>query len=130
MTATHKLSVLAKKVRIEVKFGAELEWSKQDKWQQQANGYRCTLKYQGRRYSFDFWCGSGITRKPDAESCLECLLSDANSGELDFEQFCGDLGYDSDSRKAEQTWKAYQKTAARLKRLLGDDYDTFMYSER
>lgn len=127
MTAT--LKSLARKVRIETKWGASLDWDKQDEWQQNSNGWRCTLKYQGRRYTFDFWQGVAISEDPTAEGCLECLLSDANV-EADFHDFCREFGYDTDSRKAEATFKACLKVGKEMRRLLGDDFETFLYAER
>lgn len=38
-----------------------------------------------------------------------------------FEQFCGDFGYDTDSRKALQTYFAVQQEAADFRRLCRDD---------
>jgi len=124
------LKQLSRKVRIICQDGAKMDWNAQDEWQQKATGWHCTLRFQGRQYSFDFWQGPAITGEPTAEGCLECLLSDAQSGEQDFESFCGEFGYDQDSRKAEKTWQACQKTTAGLKRLLGDDYEAFLYADR
>ena len=38
-----------------------------------------------------------------------------------FEQFCGDFGYDTDSRKALKTYLAVQQEAADFRRLCRDD---------
>ena len=74
--------------------------------------------------------GSACTDEPDAAGVLECLLSDASGSDQTFEDFCGEFVYDDDSRKAKRIWKARQKTAKELERLLGDDFETFMYAER
>lgn len=130
MTTTTSLKSLAKKCRVSTVYGAKTPWDQQDEWQHNANGYRVTLRYQGRQFSFDFWMGSALRNEPDAESCLESLLSDARSGEQTFEEFCTESGCDADSRKAEKTWKACQKSGDGMKRLLGEDYETFLYAER
>lgn len=127
---TATLKSLSAKVRLDARFGARLPTSKQDNWQRSANGWTCTLRYQGRRYTFDYWQGSAISHDPDAEGCLECLLSDAQAGEQDFHNFCSDMGYDEDSRKAEATWRACQRTAREMRRLLGGDFDLFAQAER
>ena len=127
---TERLKTLARKVKITVRYGAHLDWDKQEDWQRQANSYHCTLRYKGRQYSFDYWCGVGIEREPDAETCLDSLLSDAQSGELSFEDFCGELGYDQDSRKAERIHNACHKASVSMQRLLGEDFLTFLYSDR
>lgn len=123
------LKQLVKKVRFSFD-GAKLDWAKQSEWQQEATGYRCTLKYKGRQYSFDFWQGPAISRDPDAAGCLDCLLSDAQGGRQSFEDFCGEFGYDTDSRSAEQTHKACEKVAEGLERLFGDEFETWLYADR
>ncbi len=61
---------------------------------------------------------------------LDCLLSDSQAGEQDFEEFCAEFGYDTDSRKAERTWKACRAQAPKVKRLLGEDFERFLYADR
>jgi len=39
----------------------------------------------------------------------------------DFADFCGEFGYDTDSRKAEGIYRACGRQAANLKRMLGED---------
>lgn len=124
------LKQLAKRVKLINQFGAKLDYDKQDDWQKKATGWNCTLRYQGRQHRFDFWQGPAISGEPDREGVLNCLLSDAQAGEQSFDEFCGEFGYDHDSRKAESTWKACQKTTDAIKRLLGSDYETFLYAER
>jgi len=128
-SATPTLKQLSRKARLTFAWGAKLDWDKQDGWQQNADGYSCCLHYQGRRYTFDFWQGIGISQDPTAEGCLECLLSDAQSGSEDFEEFCANCGYDSDSRKAERIWKGCKKVREKMKRLLGNDFEAFLYAE-
>jgi hypothetical protein len=52
-----------------------------------------------------------------------------SSGQLTFTRSFTELGYDSDSRKAEKTYKACEKIAKDLRRLLGDDFDVFASAE-
>lgn len=132
MTTTAKttLKALSRKVRIVNQYGARLDYDLQDKWQRESTGWTCTLRYQGRQYTFDFWQGMAHTSEPTAHGTLECLLSDAQAGEQSFEDFCAELGYDNDSRKAEQIHRQCQKTTIALKRLLGSDYETFLYADR
>lgn len=124
------LKQLAKRVSIKSEFGARKPWHEQDNWRRQATGWTCTLRYEGRRYTFDFWQGAAISGEPDAVGVLECLLSDAQGGDQTFGDFCNEYGYDTNSRKAEATWRACQKAMVSMKRLLGADYETFLYAER
>jgi hypothetical protein len=57
-------------------------------------------------------------------------LSDAQAGEQTFEDFCAEFGYDPDSRKAEKTWQACRLVTKNMKRLLGKEYDSFLYADR
>lgn len=58
---------------------------------------------------------------PTVAEVLDCLASDASSvdGAGSFEDWASDLGFDSDSRKAEDTYRATAKQANELRRLLG-----------
>jgi hypothetical protein len=60
-------------------------------------------------------------KKPSAASVLYCLLSDASLGAELFADFCADLGYDEDSRKALAIYEECQKTAAQLRMFTGDE---------
>ena len=91
------------------------------------HGYKGKLgphQYRKERLTTYFSKGYGHNgAKPTAEEVLDCLASDAGTVENtpDFEDFCSEFGYDSDSRKAEKTWKAIQHSASRLRNFLGDD---------
>lgn len=62
--------------------------------------------------------------RPSLVDVLHCIFSDAQSGENDFPDFCAELGYDEDSRKAEATWRACRDTGAALHRLFtGEQFD-------
>jgi hypothetical protein len=54
-------------------------------------------------------------KKPSPAAVLYCLLSDASLGAELFADFCADLGYDEDSRKALAIYEECQKTAAKLR---------------
>lgn len=131
-TTTRKtLKTLCQKVQIASEYGRTARpWDQYDEWQKKAHPYRVTLRYQRRSLTVDFWMGSANTSEPDAESVIDCLLSDAQSGELSFYEFCREFGYDEDSRKAEATWKLCKSLAPKIRRLLGSDFDAFLYSDR
>ena len=89
-----------------------------------------TYATRKNRMTVPFSMGFGHNGKaPEAADVLSCLASDASSvSQSDIEEWCRDMGYDTDSRKAERTYKICQKQAGRLKRFLGDDlYDTLLY---
>lgn len=102
--------------------------------------WRATLTYEGRSWSTEYRTGIGhraasdtkgfyggpetAKRKITARNILECLFSDAQSGYDLFESWCEDMGLDSDSRKALDTYLQCQRTSRELRRLFGADYST------
>lgn len=65
-----------------------------------------TVRLRNFNHSYMFKFGQSIAntgKAPSAYSVLACITKyDPGT----FEQFCGDYGYDTDSRKAEKTYKA------------------------
>jgi hypothetical protein len=82
--------------------------------------WRVTLRRGKARLVVPFSQGSAHTKPPTAIEVLGCLASDAQETDETFEDWCGYYGYETDSRKAEKTYKAVKKSAADLKRFLGD----------
>jgi len=80
-----------------------------------------------KRFSFDFW---GSIVDPNAEdgdgaiSAISCYASDgmAFRSSINLTDFCYNLGYDTNSRKAEKIYKACERADKRLSRVFGDDY--------
>ena len=71
--------------------------------------------------------------RPDLASVLDCLASDASSVEYvrDFEDWAGELGYDSDSRKAEEIFNMTERQSKELRYVLGSPaYEELMQLER
>lgn len=65
------------------------------------------------------------SKQPTASDVLGCLCADASgvdSGES-FEDYCATFGYDTDSRRAEQSYNECQRIALQLRGLLGEHYD-------
>ena len=71
--------------------------------------------------------GCALCREPTAEDVLQSLLSDASSADESFEDWCGEYGYDTDSRKAERTYDQVREHTAKLRAFLGDDFEAYMY---
>src|SRR5947207_663766 len=76
-----------------------------DEWSQTATHWRCQFKVGRRSLTTYFSQGSAHTREPTAEDVLDCLASDATgvqNSRDDFDEWCSEYGYDTDSRKAER----------------------------
>lgn len=80
--------------------------------------WKITLRRHGKSFSFKF--GQSIAsagEEPTAYDVLACLTKyDPGT----FENFCGEYGYNEDSRKAEKTYKAVVKEFAGVQRLFSD----------
>lgn len=97
-----------------------------DHWQH--NAWTVELHYQGRTMVTPFYTGQ-MAGEPTVRDVLECLLSDASgvANSESFEDWCGDYGYDTDSRKAERTYNACVEQTESLRQLLGDDFDAAVF---
>ena len=94
--------------------------------------WRVTLRRPDteQRLTVYFSMGSGHHGKePDAAGVLDCLASDSAGIEnaRDFEDWCSDYGYDTDSRKAHKTWTACQRQADHLKAFMGTQYQALLF---
>lgn len=90
--------------------------------------WRVTLTRKGRQLSVDYF-GGGAVKDISAADVLYSLCLDARCGEYSFDEFCNELGYDSDSRAAEKVWKACKATAPKLHQFLGDDFEAYANAE-
>lgn len=83
------------------------------------NHYRVTVTRKGtpgQKLTFQWWDSVDSTKKneqPTAYDALSSLASESNEYS-DFKEFCGEMGYDTDSITALRTWKAYSTLASRI----------------
>ena len=78
--------------------------------------HKITIRRGRQSISFKFWNSlndSQNGKAPTAYDVLACISSDSSCPET-FEDFCGDYGYDEDSRKAEKTFKILSAFARKL----------------
>lgn len=123
-----KLSELARQVTLRAAPGTRIPFEKLDRWQQQSNPWTCTLTFQGRRLTVDYFQGTGISENPDSPGVMSSLLSDASFAQMSFEEFCNELGYEP-SKEARKIYRACLAMKTKLEKLLGNEYETFMSSE-
>jgi hypothetical protein len=82
---------------------------------------KITLRRNRKSYTFTF--GQSLqdsdhgNTPPSKYDVLACIT---NRDPGSFEDFCSDFGYDTDSRKAERTYKAVCKEYKAVDRLFGD----------
>ncbi len=95
---------------------------KKDDWRKDADGWTCTITYQGRRMKTGYWMGLAHNgAEPELRGVLDSLFLDAESGARSFEGFGSEFGYDENSREAERTWKECQRSGAKFLRLFDLD---------
>jgi len=112
-----------KNVRIDARYGAakkSVDWA--------AHSWRVTLRLGRRSLSCDFFGGAAVG-EPSAADVISSLLLDGSSGEESFSDFCANLAYDEDSRKAHEMWRSCRSMAPKIRKFLGDDYDAFLHAE-
>jgi hypothetical protein len=83
--------------------------------------YRVTLRGKGRSLSFMFWnslADMQAGRTPKAYDVL-AVLEKNDPG--DFAEFCGNMGFDTDSRKAGKTYKLVLKQWEKVKAFFSDE---------
>ena len=92
--------------------------------------WRCVLRVQRRRLTTPFSQGSGLKDDPTVSDVLDCLAMDAADveGAKDFEAWAQELGLNTDSRRAENIYRAVMRQTVGLKRLLGDEaFETLLW---
>jgi hypothetical protein len=82
--------------------------------------YNIKIERADRKWDFSFW-GSvhdkENRKKPTAYDVLACITKNETGS---FQNFCDDYGYDTDSRKALETFLAVGKEWENCERLFGD----------
>jgi hypothetical protein len=92
--------------------------------------YKCALRRGTERMTVPFSMGPAHRSKPTTADVLSCLASDSASVDdaRSFEEWALDLGFDTDSRKAEKLFRSCAAQARRLRVLLGEDlYRELLY---
>lgn len=86
------------------------------------NHFRCVLKCENRRYTVYYSMGSAHYDEPELLDVLECIADDSASYDnaQDVDDFASEFGIEKPSQ-AIKIYNACKRTAAGLKRLLGDE---------
>jgi len=64
----------------------------------------------------------GWLHAPQLKDVLYCLFSDTEAGSYSFNDFCANFGYDNDSLKALDVYRACMESAPKLRKALGADF--------
>lgn len=79
--------------------------------------YLVTIGTRYRSFETFYSQGPAITGSPQLLDVLQSLLSDASGADQSFEEWCRDLGYDDDSRKALRIYQACEEIARELDKM-------------
>ena len=99
-----------------------------NEWKKIANKWQVKLSYFDKEYVTDFYMGSGLVdkrnkpKKPTKKDVLYSMILD-NVSDMNFYDFCDNFGYNKDSIKALETYKACVKETEAY-------YDMFDSEER
>lgn len=131
MTATLANRISAH--RITARAVPDTDFTPRDDWDRGSRHWKVTLSrpdyaYPGHRRTLTvpFHTGSGLGPKPPkAVQVLACLLLDATgvAWGQSFEDWAGEYGYDTDSRKAEETYRQVIRQTEELRNFLLDRDD-------
>ena len=80
--------------------------------------FNCTIKRNGKQYTFNF--GQSIAQGSNEPTMYDILTCLEKYESRDFEDFCSNYGYDNDSIKALNTYKAVSREYKAVNRLFGD----------
>ena len=89
-----------------------------NQWKQ---GWRITLKYQGRSMGFNFY-GGGAVNTPEASDGVWCMALE-RAGVLDnnFSEWAREFGYSEDSREAFKNYLKIKSNADRFSNFIASD---------
>jgi len=95
-----------------------------------ANHYKTTLYFQGRRMTTYFSMGTAIKEEPTAADVLNSLAQDARTIEdyPDPLEWAGNLGYEAGT-KAAKIFKATLRNTEALKKFLNEEYKALLEAE-
>lgn len=87
--------------------------------------YRVTIQRKDthKSLSFIFWDSIANAERGERPKPYDVLASTSAESHIydDFEDFCSEFGYSTDSRKAERTWKNIDKFAKRINAFFSEE---------
>jgi len=93
------------------------------RWADESFHYKIHIRKGRKSFSTYYSIGSLNTEAPDLAEVLHSLASDMAGFEnaRDFEDWASEYGYDSDSRRAERTFRSIETQSNKLKTFLGEE---------
>lgn len=102
------------KIRLKVQKAFKTQEDFSDEWRKTTNKWQVKLIYFDKEYVTNYFMGYGLVdswgrpKKPQIKDVLYSMIVD-DVNDIDFYDFCNEFGYDNDSTKALEIYKACQK---------------------
>lgn len=115
-------------IKIDVQESFKTQDDLKDDWRKTANKWQVRLIYFDKEFVTDYYMGSGLVygnsrpKKPTVKDVLYSMMAD-NVSNMSFDDFCNEFGYNNDSIKALETYRACLKETQTY-------YDMFDSEER
>jgi len=111
---------------VAIKYVAEVPSKWDEKTPRTVDQWRVTISSKAGFHSFDYFTGLGLRAKgrpkaPKVADVLNSLILDASAADENFDDWCDNFGYSSDSIKALNTYKACLDTARALRKHFSPD---------
>lgn len=101
----------------EFEFYTGLGHRKPAEWKFGCRGYDGGPKPTPGTLLYEHWQADARPQAPHAADVLHSIILDSSAVGQSFQSWCDEFGYDSDSRKAEATYRACQENADKLSRI-------------
>ena len=111
-------------LKVQKSFKTQEDFS--DEWKKTTNKWQVKLIYFNKEYVTNYFMGSGLVdswgrpQKPTIKDVLYSMIAD-DVNDIDFEEFCKEYGYDNDSIKALEIYKACQKQTKAYYNMFDDE---------
>lgn len=100
-----------------------------EEWPEGSSHWVVVLHMGRRSIRTPYHMGPAFEGEPSVADVLSSLMIDASCGDQSFEDYCSDLGVNSDSRKEYASWEACHEIAPKVRRFLGKAYDRIANAE-
>lgn len=101
-------------IKINVQESFKTQDDLNDEWKRNANKWQVRLIYFDKEFVTDYYMGSGLVhkngkpKKPQVKDVLYSMMM-GDVSDMNFNDFCNEFGYDNDSIKALEIYRACEK---------------------
>lgn len=104
----------------EIKFSYKEAKNQKSLFTPQHTRFICNIEYNGVDYTFDYQCNTRYVT-PNKASVIECLLLDYYAGEMSYNDFCSEFGYDQLEEESVKIYEECEDTFNAFRTMFDDD---------